>query len=568
VSDADQTEVFSLQGGDRPPGHPWAHDDFAAPDESFADYPWVGLTNLGFIRAALRRGARLWCALAVAGLLIGVGAVVKFPAPYQASTSLLLANTPGSSPGTTILNDQAIAQSRTVAGTVIRQLGLRENAAALLSKYTTTVESNQVLLIAVKASSSQAAVREANALARALLTFQADMLNHQQQLINTSLEQLITQSQQNISSMDAQISQLSAQHVSTAQQTKIASLKSDRAQATNALVVLKQTTATTEASDQAANAAVVKDSQVLDVGAPIKQSRKKRLLLFVGGGLLAGLVLGIGIVVLGAIVSDRVRRRDDIARILRAPVKLSVGRVRLSRWRTGRRGLAAAEDRNIRRIVAYLDSLVPAASDAPASLAIVPVDDLQIPAICVVSLAVSLAQQGVRVILADLCTGAPAARLLGAAEPGIRTVTAEDTQLAVAIPDPDDAVPAGPMQRGRRGASANDVAAAARSADLLLTMVALDPALGADHLRGWATGAVVMVTAGQSSAARIHGVGEMISLAGTQLISAVLIGADKSDESLGVTHTPATNDDARAMQADLPRAGEFFVTVDRGPPDG
>ncbi|HUK73238.1 MAG TPA: hypothetical protein VLW50_31570, partial [Streptosporangiaceae bacterium] len=48
---------------------------------------------------------------------------------------------------------------------------------------------------------------------------------------------------------------------------------------------------------------------------------------------------------------------------------------------------------------------------------------------------------------------------------------------------------------------------------------------------------VVVVTAGRSSSTRIHAVGEMIRLAGTPLVSAVLVGADKTDESLGATPT-------------------------------
>ena len=43
-----------------------------------------------------------------------------------------------------------------------------------------------------------------------------------------------------------------------------------------------------------------------------------------------------------------------------------------------------------------------------------------------------------------------------------------------------------------------------------------------------------MVTAGESTAEKVLSVGEMIRLAGTRLDSAVLIGADKTDESLGV----------------------------------
>ena len=46
------------------------------------------------------------------------------------------------------------------------------------------------------------------------------------------------------------------------------------------------------------------------------------------------------------------------------------------------------------------------------------------------------------------------------------------------------------------------------------------------------------MTAGRSSWTRIHAVGEMIRLAGMSLVSAVLVGADKTDESLGVTQPP------------------------------
>jgi hypothetical protein len=83
------------------------------------------------------------------------------------------------------------------------------------------------------------------------------------------------------------------------------------------------------------------------------------------------------------------------------------------------------------------------------------------------------------------------------------------------------------------------LAAAYASADLLLTLVTLDPSLGAEHLATWAADAVVVVTAGRSSWERLHGVGEMVRLAGTRLVSAVLIGADNTDESLGTPQAPS-----------------------------
>jgi hypothetical protein len=67
-----------------------------------------------------------------------------------------------------------------------------------------------------------------------------------------------------------------------------------------------------------------------------------------------------------------------------------------------------------------------------------------------------------------------------------------------------------------------------------LSTVTLDATLGGDHLATWSTDVAVIVTAGRSVAATLHATGEMIKVSGTRLTSAILIGADSSDESLGV----------------------------------
>ena len=76
----------------------------------------------------------------------------------------------------------------------------------------------------------------------------------------------------------------------------------------------------------------MKGSVVLDAAAPLPHSRLKKLILDAALGLVVGLVLGVGIVVVRALVSDRLRRRDDVAQALGAPVTLSVGAVRPRRW--------------------------------------------------------------------------------------------------------------------------------------------------------------------------------------------------------------------------------------------
>jgi hypothetical protein len=188
---------------------------------------------------------------------------------------------------------------------------------------------------------------------------------------------------------------------------------------------------------------------------------------------------------------------------------------------------------------------VPGRSRGIAALAVISVDNPQIPASSLVSLAQSYAEEGKQVVLADLCSGAPAARLLGITDPGVRQVSADVTRLVVAVPERDDPVPLGPLDRGRtapgpRSSFTEAAADACAAADLLLTIATLDPALGGEYLATWATEAVAVVTAGRSSWEKIHGVAELVRLSGTRLVSAVLIGADKTDESLGIIRTPET----------------------------
>ena len=142
--------------------------------------------------------------------------------------------------------------------------------------------------------------------------------------------------------------------------------------------------------------------------------------------------------------------------------------------------------------------------------------------------------------VADLSGGALADVFWGQRPPGIHPVSQYGTEhMTVVVPDRHEIAPVGPL-RGRLAAveprlADGSLADACASADLLLTLATLDPASGGDHLGTWATDVVVMVTAGRSSAVRINAVGEMIRLSGTRLVSAVLIEADRSDESLGTT---------------------------------
>jgi len=493
-------------------GRVWAFDGFAAAPESPVSDDLVAELTAGparhrSIRTALRRRAWLWCLTAVLGLAVGLGLLAKHPLGYQASTSVILAYSPDQNIGEASVTDLSLAQSRSVAEGALRRLGLQETLAGFIGSYAVTDVSDRVIQFTVTAPSSDQAVIRANALAAEFLQFRAALLENQQRLASAALDQQL-------------------------------------ASAPGTMPGLAAAVATYQATAQVDTISEVDGSKVLNVAAPLKRSIKKKV-YYVGGGLLGGLAVGMGFVIVETLVSDRPRRRDDVARALGAPVRLSVGKIRLSRWLPGRHGLAAARRVGVRRVTEYLRGAVPPGTGGPSALAVVPVGDSRVAALSVVSLARGCAQRGLKVVLADLCRGAPAARLLKARAPGVREVNADGVPLTVAVPDRDGAAPAVPRE----------------AADLVLTLADLDPALGAEHLTGWAADAVAVVTAGRSSSAKISAVGEMIRLAGLSLVSGVLIGAGKTDESLGAAPGPGAGADMAGSARH--RTGEAQRVPDR-----
>jgi capsular polysaccharide biosynthesis protein len=534
MTDPDLT--FSIRKNDDLSQDPWVDEELRADEEHPTADRAVTFTSLGFIGAALKRSAWLWCATAMLGVLIGYGLYAKYPPAYQATTSVLLRNNPGEDPVQQIQTNVALAQSQAVAGRVVQQLGLQQSVSSFLAAYTVTSTSDEVLVFTVDAPSSNDAVRRASALATAFLQFRANYLKNEQQLEEITLDQQVSQAKQQVDSINRQISQVSAQPTSTAQQAKLNSL---RGQLTTASIVLtnsQQSAAATRLTTRTTTATQVKGSQVLDTPTALSHGLKKGKAFYIAVALLIGLVIGMVIVIVRALVSDRLRHRADIADAIGAPVTLSIGSL------TGRSrlpGLGRRASRRVldsRRLVMHLNGAVPRSSRRLKGLAVVAVDNAEAVAPAVVSLAASSASQGKQVVVADLSDGRHAARRLGVKRPGVHPVRADGADFVVVTLAHDDIALAGPIPSSQAEPAhvSRKLAAACASADVLLTLATLDPACGGDYLSTWATDAVAVVTAGKSSSVRIHAVGEMVRLAGMRLVSVVLIGADKGDESLGL----------------------------------
>lgn len=531
MTDRDQSVILSLNGDNSEPDRLGVYDDFAATGNRSAD-PAPGLVSLGFITAAVRRSLAFLFVMAVLGPIIGLGVYLRAPHPYRASAWILLTHPPSENIVTAAVNNQAMAGTLAVAGLAVQKLGLQESASSFLSTYAATSVTDRIMTVTASAPSSSLAVVRANTVAKAFLTFRANELQGQQNLVLQSLNQQINQTKQRINSIDAQISQ-------STQQSQLATLRLQRTDAATTLAALQGNVIDDQTTTQPQLTAALDNSEVLNVVA-LPRPRLKPLVTYGLFGLIAGLAVGLAIIIVRAIASDRLRRRDDIAYALDAPVKLSVGTLPSRRRPPIWPGRAAKRDIDMRRVVAHLRSAVPRSTYGPSGLAIVAVDNAPVVAQAVVALAASYAGQGNQVVAADLSSGADMAHQLRVKRPGAHAVSHNGVSFTIIVPDSDDAALVGPLRAvtsAERAPQAGD-AQAASSADVLLTLVTLDPGLGGDYLATWAANSVVVVTAGLSSAVRIHAVGEMIRAAGTRLVSAVLIGADKSDESLGLTPRP------------------------------
>ena len=281
---------------------------------------------------------------------------------------------------------------------------------------------------------------------------------------------------------------------------------------------------------------MIQGSKTLDAPAALPHGLKKSAAFYILVAVFLALVIGAAIVIVREFVSDRLRRRDDIAAAIGAPVKLSLGAAtgpghwpgrggRTSKRPSGRAALCPPPGR--RRGAEF-------GRRRRKCLAVIAVDNAAAVAPVIVSAAVTTASQGKRVVVADL--SGYAARRLGVKVPGVHQVSAHGADFVLVTPEPDDIAFAGPL-RGSRGGPAPvppDLAAAWSAADVLLTLTTLDPATGGDYLSTWAADTVAVVTAGKSSWVRINAVGEMIRDAGARLASVVVLGADKGDESLGM----------------------------------
>ncbi|NYD55951.1 capsular polysaccharide biosynthesis protein [Nocardioides marinisabuli] len=495
------------------------------------------LVSLHFLRRALRRRWRTWAGCALAGVLLGAAIALALPPRSAASVTLLLAHPDGADPTMAMNTDVSLLRTRTVAERVVGELGLDLEPDELQDAVTATVETTTVLLLEVDGPDPAEAQRRTEAVARAFLDFRNETMAVQTEARTDRYRIRVEALQNEARTLSSQYEVLSDS--GRRGRAEAAEVLTRRAQVDAQISELEQEIERTRIVE----GAVAGASHVLDPTTTLDgRSLARGLALDTTAGLVVGGSVGVGWVLLGALLSQRVRRRDEIALALGTTVRCSVGRVpaRVPRGgiRPGRRRRA------LERVVDRLAGMVApdVAPDAgPVRWAVGSVQNAPETTVVAAALAVDRSRAGRRVLVVDLTERGLVGRAVA------RLWTGSGTRPVVLRPSGVPLRTVGPVPGTELAPST--VTEAESAADLVLVVVDIDPAVGLDHVAVRAERLVVVVSAGGSTAERLRTTAELVRAAGLELAGAVLVGADPLDDSLGLAPVDADEADGTGSRS-------------------
>lgn len=482
-----------------------------------------GFVSLHYVAKALGRRKAVWITLAVVGIVFGASLPKIIPAKYSAVSTLYLTQNPNDDPVRDMATDVALLESEAVAKKVVDKLHLSVTPQKLTSSYTGDAVTGNVLQITLSAPSSAEAVRRLDTLDDEFLSFRNTLLDNQTSAVVGNL-------QSQVNSLNTQINTLTNEIGHTTDTATVNSLTAQKANLLSEQNSLQQTIYQTESD----TTLIINQSSVESTASAVVHSATKTLLVDAASGLIGGAALGLGIVAAMAILSDRIRQRDEFADAANAPVELSVGRVgriRVMRRRRLRRRLSRP-GRPVELISRYLRAITNAGPQ-PKTMAVVSLDTLEPAALSMAILAGRLAVfEGKRVMVMDLSPGRVLGELLGVSRPDTRIVFVKGAWVPVLVSVPPEDDPVVELPTGVEVDGVEDQSWS--SPEVVLVLTTIDPGVGAGHLRPVVDEAVLVATAGRSNAAQVRTTSEMLRAAGVDLRSVVVVGADQNDDSLGL----------------------------------
>jgi hypothetical protein len=318
-----------------------------------------------------------------------------------------------------------------------------------------------------------------------------------------------------------------------AQQSAAEAALSDASRANDEINTLQQEVATR--LDEADG--VIKGSSVFDPATVVEPPGLKRAVLVAMTGLIGGLFVGVGVVLFGALTSERLRRREDVALAIGAPVRSAVRQrgprrrfrlVPIRRRRvTDREGLAV--------LARGLESAFEQTRTTPSRVVLATVDNEPEGVTVSAEAAARLAGGQRQVFLVDLTSS-------GRLERSVRDALARQQggpaqAPAVFRPRGVPQLARGPLAPvvGITSDLRDDhpLREAWDAADSVLTLAPVDLEAGVDDLASWGTHVVLLVTAGRSSAEELRSAADLVRKAGLELLFALMVGSDRTDASHG-----------------------------------
>jgi capsular polysaccharide biosynthesis protein len=507
-------------------------------DADLAGSPRPLLGTWHYLRKALRRGWRVWLSFAVLGAYAGLAVLALLPPSSTATVTLLMAHPAALDATSASGTDVSLLASREVAVRAVRDLGTGMSPDAFQSTVSAEAVTNEILKISVSAADNQTAVARANAVTKEYLAFRSDQLRSLSSGLISGYASRIAAMQKQISTLNQEYGTVSQQGL--AGQTRAAEILTQRAELNSQVTSMQQASEDSSLQTDAA----ISSTHVVDSARAVRPSIKRALVLDLGSGVLGGGALGAGLVLFRALTSERLRRRQDVALALSAPVRFSVTSPGPAKGRSRRvtqrlLGRAPWRRRDLEALVYGLGSAIlpgglrpelatPGGTPAPhaASVGVAAVGgNAEVAAAIITAVASHLRVYGLSVFLVDLsATGALVRRMPRADASSVFRPTGVP---GIAIgPDGTRAVSALPVGHPLRESW--------EGADVVIALVEVDPGLDVENLRSWVDQVIPLVTAGASTAELLETTAELLRAAGLAVPFAMMVGADDSDQSLGL----------------------------------
>ncbi|QKW09712.1 polysaccharide biosynthesis protein [Streptomyces sp. NA04227] len=309
------------------------------------------LIDLQALVVAVRRRRRLWCLVALLGLLAGVAVAVLRPPSPSAVTKVLVAHQEDqpNDTGTLIRTDVELLRTTRIASEALRSLKSRENPEDFMADYRGTGVTNNLLRIDVTADSDQEAAARAGALADA---FVADHVRRMRERAKAEAKALLDQRdrmREELVQVNGEIGDGPAGS-GPKESARTETLFARRAELTTRIADFGQRAE----EARVGTPRLVAGTQVVDAPRAVRHSLPKAAVTNAGIGLVLGLVLGLAVAAVGSVVADRPVLRRDVAANLGASVIAELRHVprrpvwQLPRTRAARARLTTTLARTVR----------------------------------------------------------------------------------------------------------------------------------------------------------------------------------------------------------------------------